>query len=397
MFDFIVRLWRRWRYKTEQPLPPPLPLALVQATPTVDIDTDEDDTDPFKLDFSLRKNVLDDLDMHFKVLHRIKQADRSAFDLYSQIGCYLIPAESIAHGGTVSPWFNNTRPSFGAVSIINSKEHARSDKRDRILPRMCYFTKYKPAKAPPDIERTNHGDVYVLTLYYDDLKNGGIRLPAAFPIALLPDGTIHPLRQLSRDKQTIRHKRNGSKQRRGEQFSIPTSRWSIPGFWKEQAVDSESSNEIEHLISLFVIAANFYEVAAIGGMTRVDVGKGNLHLILNVDPKYSARFFNDRDKTRLPNGSTKRIFHIVRPHRRIANGKEKYIRFHFRGERCFDWNGYRVEITVPFYKGWAGIAEANMSASDYGIDEKLPADALDTAELGHRLRQLAGGTYNSAR
>ena len=373
MFDFIAKLWRRlWRYKTVQ-LPPPLPvLALEQAKPPADTDTDDA---PFKLDFSLRKNVLDDLDMHFKVLHRIKQADRDAFDLYSRVGCYLVPAESLAEGRSVSPWFNRTRPSFGAVSIINSKEHANASKRDRILPRLCYFTKYNSAKAPPNIERTNRGDVYVITLYYDDLKNGGIRLPAAFPIVLLPDGTVHPLRQLNHDKQTIRHKRNGRKQRRGEQFSIPTSKWSIPDFWKEQAIENGSSNEIEHIIFLFIIAANFYEAAAMGGMTRVDVCKNNLHLVLNVDPKYSARFFDDRDKTRLPNGSTKRIFHIVRPHRRIVNGKEKYIRFHFRGERSFDWNGYRVEITVPFYKDWIGIAEVSMPASDYGKDEKLPDDS----------------------
>jgi hypothetical protein len=388
-------LWSKWRGQPPAPPSLPAPPPLPAEEPPAVVQEEEDDNEKFKLEFSLRKNVLNELDMHFKVLHRFKQADRTAFDLYSQIGCYLTPADAVASGiKELAPWFNKTRPAFGAASIVGTKEHAASGKCDRILPRFVYFTKYNPAKAPPNIERTNQGDVYVMTLYYDDLKHGGIRLPASFPVVLLPDGTIHPLRQMMHSTKKVRHKHNGRKQRRGEMFSIPTSGWCIPDSWKEMAHENnhgDSKDEIGFLTDLFVCCANFYEVASLGGMMRVDVAKDNLHLALNVDPKYSARFFNDRDKSYLPNGSTKRIFHIVRAHKRIVKGVEKYIRFHFRGERRFEWNGYSVEITVPFRDG-VGIAEVDIAAQDYDKDEPLPSGMVDTKQLGKKLQQWSRGT-----
>jgi hypothetical protein len=48
------------------------------------------------------------------------------------------------------------------------------------------------------------------------------------------------------------------------------------------------------------------------------------------------------------NGRRKRIFHIVRTHKRtLSDGSERFVKSHFRGMRKFKWNGYDVVVSVP--------------------------------------------------
>ena len=350
-----------------------------------------------KFDYSFRKTVLDDLDIQFEVLKHFKRTDPDSYNLYSQVGCYLLP-ESVEVGGEISPWFLEHRPSFGAVAPINVKLHEEYDKKEnKLLPRFVYFEKYKPHKAPAHIQKTNRGDIYLVTLYYEDFKRKKIRFPIEVPIALASDGSVFVLKQHLHNLASIKIKHSKRRDLEGgrvKSFTIPTNKWEIPKYWKEFAEDHKI-DPIEHAVILFTMAANFYEAATMGGITRVDVRKDDLHLALSVDPKRTAYFFRDREKTSLPGNTSKRIFHAVKPHRRIVKGEERYVKYHFRGERDFDWNGYRVQISVP-YLDHLQMAEFNVSAIDDPELTEGSEDWVGMKELGKRMREIATADYKKA-
>ena len=71
----------------------------------------------------------------------------------------------------------------------------------------------------------------------------------------------------------------------------------------------------------------------------------------------------------------------------MVRGEDRYVKFHFRGERKFDWNGYQVDISVP-YRDHMQMAEFDVAAIDEEFLEKGHAH-LTTKELGQRMRQWA--------
>lgn len=80
-------------------------------------------------------------------------------------------------------------------------------------------------------------------------------------------------------------------------------------------------------------------------------------------------------------GVRKRIFHFVRPHVR-SDGVA--VKAHFRGEREFNWAGYKITITVPGRDHFI-VDEFNVGASDeYWLDKN--AKYLTMPQVGKKLR-----------
>jgi hypothetical protein len=393
MFERLIGWWRGLWMKPKAPVVVAAPSLLVVAEPkavevaepkascvNVQDATEEEEEEVWKLDFSFRETVLEDLDLYFRVLRRFKRADRESYDLYSQIGCYLVP-ETTMIDRQISPWFCRNKPTFGAVCVGNAKREAEAEERDQITPRFLYFQKYETGKAPPTVQRTNRGDVYVVTLYYDDLR-GRLGLPFRLPIVLTGEGDVIPIKQLCYDDQRVRVKHSGGGMRRGEMLSIPNHRWRLPNF-------DNCRNPVEKITKLFVIAANLYEATAMGGITRVDVRQDEVHFSLSVDPKRTAGFFRDRKRTMVKSGTRSApIFHSVRPHRRVVRGEERYIKMHFRGEREFEWNGYGVQISVPF-REHGHAAQFNEGVIDVGPEDELFERGVGMKEVGQIFREVA--------
>jgi hypothetical protein len=234
---------------------------------------------------------------------------------------------------------------------------------------MAYFRKYDPAKAPPLIERVNNGDVYVVTLYYDDLKRGGLRDPAEFAVLVTRDGSVRPLRQRDVEYKEIRSKKRGAGYRAGPNtFTIARSVWRVDPFWS-QAAREKGKDVAEFLTETFVMAVNFFAVGAVGGMTRVDVSRDGLHAIFSVDPARTSYFFKDRKMNVTKNGSRRRIFHIVSPHERKRGDRKVGVKMHFRGERRFEWNGYSVAISIPG-RHHIDVAEFGVGAVDLDFEDR---------------------------
>jgi hypothetical protein len=354
-------------------------------------------------EFYFREAILDQLDYYMKCIVRMRRSDAEAFAMYSQVGGQIMPEKALAwyslvgayeaagpddeFGTTLSPWFRETLPTFGAIFTGKVGRDVERSKKV-IIPRFVYFTKYAPHKAPTDVQRVSDGAVYLVTVYWDDPdheawdyrpKNG---IPTCFPITITPDGEMRLLRCRIPDNNTIRHTKGKD---RGRTFTIPRRQWVRADPWFAQWAKEHDASVEDYLVSIFVRVANSFE-AANSSVIRVMATRDNLTATFGVDVKRTPYFFKDRNVTLGASGSRKRIFHIVRPHVRKDGAA---VRLHFRGEKQFVWNDYQITITVPG-RDHIHISEFNVGATDED-KRKHGVKMLGTKELGARLRGWVDG------
>jgi hypothetical protein len=393
--------------------------------------------------FYFRDTILDQLDVYFQYLRRIKQHDPDAYDLHRQLGIQIMPVSAIRtfdkwrteqQEQELSAWWSANRPTFGAVAygvdktaddlgtigiadLPEEKDYPPGDAAERIMeagrnrlltitaaaprqydgkpllvgtiwtPRFLYFHKY--AKPPPDIEQT-HGDVYTMTVYWDrtDSKNLPKSLnrqvarggvPQSYAVVVDKDGHVRVLRMLLRDQITIRGKYGRG---RGQTFTIPNTHWAVPDKYLYWAKGHLRRSPEEILRGLFIEAALMYESGAMGSMIRVAVAKNDLTATFGVEIKRTPYFFKDRDVTLNGSGGKQRIFHIVRPHQRSTGGGLRNVRMHFRGLKNFMWADYSVAITVPGRDHFA-LPEFNVGIST--VDDLKPGEkGIGMAAMGKK-------------
>lgn len=341
-------------------------------------------------EFYFKESILDQLDHYFVCLRRMMKADPGSFMLYRQVGMHILPMRTLEerakNSGTheLSSWWKLNRPGFGAFAFAMHPEFRKQEaERKCFYPRFLYFTKYDARHAPVALQRVSDGDVYVLTVYWDKPEDPEMirAAPSEYAVAI-KDNQLTLLRQLHRDSVHVKTKKGYNF------FSVPRQRWGIDPFFVGWAREHKTDPK-DYLLSLFVDACEVFE-ASHSGVTRIDVEKDHMHCAFSVAIKRTPYFFKDRDITVGEHGSRKRIFHIVRPHARIgAGGHERFVRMHFRGERSFMWNGYRVRITVP------GLHHASMNEWDLA---SVDTDTLNEEErkkaytgpkgFGRRLREV---------
>lgn len=330
--------------------------------------------------YFFRNTILDQLDLYFHYLSRIRKSDPDGYDLHRRLGFQVIPADGLSKeedAGTrrLSPWWMQNRPGFGGVAygvqignewleknawvdnkgeeyLVNPANKVDLAGKERLLcwtPKFLYFTKY--ARTPVSVEQVGGGDVYKMTIIWDRARTafhgtkkhnkGGI--PQEYGVVIDDQGNVRVLRMLLRDVQTVRG-RHGKN--RGHSVSIPNTHWGIPMDYVQWAARHGQTAEI-FLRDLFIEATLVHESAAMGSIIRVAVTKGKLTATFGVDIKRTPYFFRDRDVTVTESGTRKRIFHIVRAHERNTKHGKRFVRFHFRGLRAFHWADYQVSITVP--------------------------------------------------
>lgn len=320
-------------------------------------------------------NVLDDLTDYFDALSLLKRTDPDGFAFYSKTGAQVVSRNSMFDVGSLpAVWTaGGERPAMGMVHITNV-DSKKDD--DTFHMNLISFTKFK---GRPGIENVA-GDIYEVTAYLRDYEwkkisakktekyrqwyirkygdtDKGVMLCFTFHIAIDADGNVRALRERQR---TIVRK------------DIPVTEWRTPAFLRDSAKAKKLTTD-EVATELFRIVAGGSEHAASGVQVRAKRADG-LCATFNVDMLRTPYFFRDRDKTTTENGRTKRIFHIARAHeRKLSGGRTLFVRSHFRGERKFTWNGYRVEITMP---GFHHTIWQRFTAAAYDArSDDVPADA----------------------
>lgn len=299
--------------------------------------------------FYFKKGILDQLENYFICISRMRRMDPESYELYRKVGAHVMPAKTLV-SNTMSPrWRTGETPAFGAVCMLNEELDRDAKAKDLIHPKFMYFQKLKSTLQGVQVAPC---EIFLCTMFYDDPKDP--KLPWGFPITFhcyRDDNRFKLLKELVPVSSVISKRtptRVGSKTRKEHtRTHVPAVKWAYPtnymSLFKEVHNRGKDPADTAHM--LMCLVSNYHE--STNAATRVTVSKGTTNAVFAIDMKRTPYFFKDRDMVKTESGARKRIFHIVRAHRRVRGGIEKYIGFHFRGAREFVWNGYKVLITVP--------------------------------------------------
>jgi len=322
-------------------------------------------------------DILTTLDSYFKTLKKFKAYDPESYEMYGKIGGQVVSRKSLfeLHHLPASWADIKSRPSFGMVHFA----YEPGQEEERVCPNLLYFRKYKSLWF---VKPTNH-DLYEFRMFYlDKKKSEKFTMVCAFHVAVTADRQIIPLKEKINSRIHIKPKsRNGGGSYTVQEWKIPDSLQIfyedakennpelIQGLSKEEAI-SQIASQLFKFTACMAISAS-------GGLLVRAKDKVGLTAAFCVDMLRTPYFFKDREKTITVNGSKRKIFHIVRTHKRkMYDGTEKDIKSHFRGERKFMWNGYSINITMPgfHHNDWNFFSAA---AEDFDINTPTPKGMVD--------------------
>jgi hypothetical protein len=240
-----------------------------------------------------------------------------------------------------------------------------------------------------------------LTIWWDkpfepkhNYKKGGV--PYEYAV-FLDQEHIQVLRMCDTNFISIRHKKNGIEQRRGEIFQIPKREWKIPKCYNDWVKEKHETPE-HFLARMFLDTANAFEHVNYS-MVRVAVhnDKDDLTAQFSIDPRRMSYFFQDRDIVYTPGGAREACFHVVKAHERVTKHGSTFVKFHFRGAKEFTWAGYRVTVTVP-QRDHVPLSEFTVGVDDaYWLTRAEIKNGITEPEMAEMLRRhIEGETLRSA-
>jgi hypothetical protein len=399
--------------------------------------------------YYFRDAILDQLEVFFVYLRRMKQRDRSAYELHRRLGIQILPRSTIQnfddwrYEGTMDEldaWWKEHRPAFGAVSYGIDRDSLEEEmirvvdlspeklaemnrgrekvdlkylhrvgtvtagafiqhKGEKIetgimwVPRFLHFFKY--SKPSADVQKVIDGDVYSMTVYWDRLdhrshkwlKTAGKKGGIPQEYAVCVEKATGRVRVLKMLMHDSVRVRHTRGTDRGKMFSIPNTHWAIPTDYLNWATGRLHVSPEDYLRRLFIEAALMYESASLGSMIRVEVKKGDLVAVFGVDAKRTSYFFKDRDVAAAS---------VTESGRRVPifHSVRPHLRRTKKGEV-----GVRMAFRGEKKFEWAGYSveitvpgrdHFHLSEFDVGLEsipEHAPMrkDAIDTAGIAERL------------
>jgi len=353
-----------------------------------------------------RDDILDRLDRYFDVLRRMKISDPDGYALYSKIGAPIGTRAMLLDNPEVqlefpASWRSHPDklPIFGGWMIL-----CKPEDEDYMEQCFYYFTKF--TKVDPNIEKARPGEVvYQLVAHFMSdhppkwarkfIKKGGVPLTCYVAVA---GESVRALREL----HTIRidlygtHKRkriNGKRGHRSKNRDGTVTSFQVfdyPNWLKvADALLLDSKNKIlttpdERCSAMMKWIATVNET--ISSNLQVRATKDGMTALFAVNLLRTPYFFRDRERD--IDGSKRRIFHIVRTHQRKSGS---YVRSHFRGNREFFWNGYKVQITMPMTHHAVTVLDANFGAHFHNPEHPSQEPMIKSGKFGNIIKELLNG------
>jgi hypothetical protein len=295
-----------------------------------------------------KRDILDRIDQYFVYIQRMKKADREAYDMYSKVGATILSPKGMVAEGIPAEFKSGIRPTFGASAFLGTGDSKEENEKYTFM-KFAYFKKLTANTA--DIEPFFGGPIYQLTVFLSDSveDKGNLGFSLWSYVGVYPDGRIKVLRYVEATHQKIIHK-----DRQGGTSTIHRMGWTY-GLNLDRELTTSTNKERERWNSLSIQgrAEVIFGITLSGyiwssGALRVSVAKKNIKAVFCIDLLRTPYFFDEREPVYADKGHKKRIFHIVRTHKRTyKDGKETYVHSHFRGLRRFNWHGYEILITMP--------------------------------------------------
>jgi len=325
--------------------------------------------------FYFKRDILDHLKEYSAIVRKLKARDTDAYSMYRKLGATVIPRTTRAEYYIPPRWkTRKLRPGFGSVVWTGRPDEA--DTGDIVNTKFAYFRRLD---RPPSEIQSFAGDVYEVLLFYPDLTNpkktGGFLAPIY--VGLDEQCRLTPLRFQWTRKQTIIHKDGRS--RKGKHTTLKHQEWSYGALEDLAHIDWVSMTIEERTLTAFSMVVSGHELGSSG--LRIAATKNGITAAFSIDLLRTPYFFSEREPVYADEGHKKRIFHIVRPHKRVlASGVERYVKSHFRGLRHFTWGGYKVQISMPGTHH-ADLLDFNGGVHMFDEDEQMPKDFASQEEM----------------
>ena len=350
--------------------------------------------------FYFRDNILDRLAEHMQLARMVRKV---SFELYAHcgtIGAVLIPPLSTDEGVTAR-WRSGAPMSFGAVSFTPTST-LRHKSKDVWIP--CSFGIFQYLEKPGySVERTTDKVYQLVCIYYRKKLNGEVDTRPVcidFMVCVSADGGVRALREIYNKSHVVRH-RDGAVSvfPAVRRMQVAQGLIDIAKDWNKTVDDAART--------LFWMLANTVEQSHGGGLRVTVIDRHGTRATFIIDMLRTPYFFADRDVVIGDTGKRKKIFHIVRTHRRLLpGGGETFVKSHFRGERKFRWGGYSIVIGLDLLHNPAPL-DFNGGGILLDEDEPSPEDTisfLEAAKLiskamvaGYQDRQRRTGQSRSSR
>jgi hypothetical protein len=313
-------------------------------------------------------DLLDGLDDYFKNIKEIKKIDPDAYHTYRNVGGQVVNGNTTYDmSGDIEPYWAERMPAFGMAHFNGGDVKVNSD--NDIIP--IRFGYYKKLERPYYVQ--NHSDTtYEVThaLTWENSRSRKSRRSkmvsgVTYHVSMSGGGKIRLLKEVVEKKVAIKHKNGGS-------TSFMRTYYEYPELLKDSLMDLQSRGNFKDVDIHEFARISFCSVANIivraNAGLQIFVTKGSLSCVFNIDMLRTPYFFKDREKTVNHNGKTKKIYHIVRTHKRKTGNGDIFIKTHFRGLRRFDWNGYVVDIKDP--KNRLDTLDFDCSGKVHRVDEE---------------------------
>jgi hypothetical protein len=320
-------------------------------------------------------DLLDHLDDYFHTLRLLRQCDPDCYDLYRHIGAQVINSDSLLEFGRLKKAWLKQRPAFGMIHMRDFNE----EDDDRIPVALAYYDK---VSQPFNVERSRH-DIYEASFFFSNRLNTkkAFNDKASFHVSVSPRGKITLLKELHQYSVKVGSRKKGSA------GTIYRKKFAIPGelkWWVDDIRKRENRKKLteeKYAAHIFSFIAN--AMINVNAGIQIAVKRGHLTAVFNIDMLRTPYFFKDREKTVNHNGRTKKIFHIVRTHKRRTRKGEKYIKTHFRGIKEFNWNGYDVRIKSP--KRRLHLSSFDLPGTVLEEDKPIPGGFMTRGKTGKLL------------
>lgn len=292
--------------------------------------------------FYFREKILDRLAEHMRLARLVRKASADLYAHCGTIGAVLCPPMIFAEGPTAR-WRAGLPMSFGAVSFTPDSTHEEGTagkEEDDFIPSSfgVFFHVDRPGCY---VEHTSDRTYEMAWVYYDK-KRGEVatKRPIClhFFVAVDKAGAVRALRELTITQQVVRHKNGGATR------FVTGRKLEHSAVLRILATEKKKSvNEVASL--MFWMLANIVEQSHAGGFRVTTSDRHGTRATFIIDMLRTPYFFADRDIEVGETGKRRKIFHIVRTHARaLPNGKQTFVKSHFRGQRRFSWAGYKVTI-----------------------------------------------------
>jgi hypothetical protein len=306
------------------------------------------------------KELLNDLDLVFRQLGRMRSKRSHVQKMIRKFGPYVAPAfrQEFEHDQLTANFVEGMSvyglPAFFTVYIPQLEHERRIDNEGNPFLEVLYHA--QKTRSLPHVGCRKGKVFYEITaVIMPDKKclekdtGHGLKFNQPFEHHAVisvdkKTGYVEAVK-LPIQKQVRLLKKGPSRIQAGRYFTITQQVWDVPDLLDVEETDHGFNARAKHIQHLFCIAYNVTMMREMG--INIIVKKGDQRATFTVPQNRWKYFFKNRIKAKSVNGNTRPIFHSVVAHKRhLASGKTSFVKTHYRGLRHFWWDGFEIRIVM---------------------------------------------------